>query len=116
MKKCDSMNKNPKPKAWLLTICLLISIGPAAAIAKTVETGTGNDILWIILTVGLTMLFLMRNIVTAMITNPATVILLIVIIVILYILIKAVLLVMGVGNMIDGAVESTAASLSTLGR
>jgi hypothetical protein len=79
-------------------------------------TGSGNDMVWVVLTVGLTMLFLMKPVVAFLIKNPLGVPILIVLIIVVYIIIKAIFIVIGVGDAIDGYVTSTAATLSTIGR
>lgn len=108
------MKKNPQPiiKTTLL-LCLMAL--PGAAAVKTAETGTGNDVLWIIFTVGLTLLFLMKPVISALVRNLVNMVIIIILLIIAYILIKAILIAIDLGNQIDNAVDATAATLSTLG-
>lgn len=98
----------------LILLAGLIMIEIVAATTKGVNAG-GDNLFWILATIGLTILFAMRPILKILITNPIAWVILDIILIFAYIIFSAISIVYGVGDYIDTSIQNTADMISTIG-
>ncbi len=101
-------------KIILYVISIMSIIGNASAsTAKGVDIG-GDTVFWILLTIGLTILFAMRGILKAVMFSPIICIALIISLIGLYILFSAIGIVLGIEDSINNSIQSTVNVLTNL--
>lgn len=93
-------------RSILFLVAVLSTAATATATAKGVNAG-GDNLFWIVITIGLTLLFAMKGMLRALMTNPLMLLLLIAGLVVAYILFSALTIVYGVGDLIDSGIQKT---------